>query len=361
MNVLKKANTISLTTFFVVVLIACGNPVEQTVVPFTNTPLPITPSRTPWSSSTPRPPTVTRTPLPTMTIDPAYQSWLSTAISVSGTQKVEIQETKEILENEIAQFIIECDGVTQNAQYGSLSPSKNWIATYCGRHNLLVQNKAGTKKWLLRFEDFLHPNLQSQGTPGRVYSLFWDADESYLYFSTGIGWSGGGDECFSWDVRTGLFRLNLKNGTWVTLVNPSEYFPGDQIEVSPTGRRYVTDTNEILITDIYTGEVIQISAKGVMGFRWSPDGTKLAYSTSSCNEEGLVTSSSVYIWDALTNNSQLIFTVEKEVLRPTFWDDNSTIRFEGEKHITFESFYTLYVFDITINEIIFIGPTSLLP
>lgn len=365
MEILKKRNIIFLMTLLSMIFIACGNSSEQPVVSFIDTPfIPVTASRTPFPTL-PMQPTFTvgptKTPTLTPTLNPTQQTWLSTAIAIAATQKIERQQAREILESEIYQFVIECDGVTQNVQYGSLSPSKNWVSTECGRQNLLVQNREGTKRWLLEFEDFLHPNLRSQGMPGVINSIFWDVDDSYLYFSISIGWSGGGDECFSWDVRTGLFRLNLKNGTWVTLVNPSEYFPGDHIEVSPTGRRYVSDINGILITDVYTGEVTQIKADGIMAFRWSPDGIKLAYSTSNCNEEGFVISSSVFIWDSITNEAQEIFTVEKEVLTPTRWDNNSIIRFEGEKHTTFESFYTLYVFDIANDELIFTGPTSLLP
>ncbi|KXK15013.1 MAG: hypothetical protein UZ14_CFX002000722 [Chloroflexi bacterium OLB14] len=359
---LKKLSIIFLT-ILLIVLVACGDSVENTpkedlkpiTLTFTKTSRPtytFIPSRTPVPSDT---------PTPTMTINPIYMPWLSTAIVVEGTQKVEIRQTREALEKEISQFIIECDGVTQNAQYGSLSPNKGWISTSCGRHDLLVQNKEATKKWLLEFEDFLHPNLQSPGMPGSVHSVFWDEDNSYLYFSTGIGWSGGGTECFSWDVRTGLYRLNLKNGTWVTLVNPSEYFPGDHIAVSPTGRRYVSDINGILITDTYTGEVTQINATGIMAFRWSPDGTKLAYSTSNCNEEGFVIDSSVSVWDAITNEIRIIFATESEVLTPIQWDNNSVLRFESEKYKDLNTIYTLYVFDIIKDEVLFIGPSSLLP
>ncbi len=80
-------------------------------------------------------------------------------------------------------------------------------------------------------------------------------------------------------------------------------FPGDMIRFSSTGRRYAVDINGITITDLQSGEVIQINVSRVMDLIWSPDGTKLAYSISRCNEEGFVIDSSLYIWDALKNES----------------------------------------------------------
>jgi Tol biopolymer transport system component len=93
---------------------------------------------------------------------------------------------------------------------------------------------------------------------------------------------------------------------------------------------------------------------------WSPDGTKLAYSISRCNADGFVVDSSLYIWDALENESRLILKTEKIILSPTSWDDVSMLIILGEEFVDTNTVYTLYEYDITQDELIFIGPFSLL-
>ncbi len=58
----------------------------------------------------------------------------------------------------------------------------------------------------------------------------------------------------------------------------------------------------------------------VEGFSWSPDRTRLAYTAASCGDD-LVKSSSVYVWDAATNQAQELFTADDGLLRPEWLGD----------------------------------------
>lgn len=351
-----KLTNIFFTTFLLILLVACGNFVETTVqeenlitatVPFTDTLL-VTkvPSRTP---------TMTKTL--TSTLNPTQQTWLSTAITIQRTENAVTQQAIEAKSTTIAEFpIINC---SESSFYSEISPDGEWIASSCGykrNQTLILQNKEGIE-WILEFKDFLPPSF-SEGGSGSLHAVFWDTEGKYLYFTTSLGWSGGGDLCFPGYGTNGLFRLNLKTGSWITLINPPEYFPGDEIKFSPTGRRYATNVSGIIITDINTGEVTQIDAFGVIEFNWSPDGTNLAYSVASCNEEGFVVSSSLYIWNALTTQSRLILTTEEILLSPSSWENNSTLRITGEKLIDYNYLYTIYLYDITQETVVFTGTAT---
>ena len=192
--------------------------------------------------------------------------------------------------------------------------------------------------------------------------VFWDAEGEYLYFTASIGWSGGGDLCFPRSGGTlGLFRLDLKTGSWTTLIDRTNRFPGDKIRFSSTGRRYAVDINGITITDLQTGEVVQINTGGVMDLLWSPDGTKLAYSTSDCDKEGFVVDSSLYIWDAVENETRLILKKDKIILTPVSWDDIALLEISGEEFADNNTTYTVYGYNITKDELVFIGPYSIFP
>lgn len=344
-----KIPNIFLTGFLLVLLVACGNSAETTtqeeylitVTPtFTKKPTitsPLLPSRTP----------IIKLLTPTPSSNPTQETWHSTAIALQQTKNAVTEQALQTKSANIADFPdYDCN---QNGFYNQISPNGEWIVFSCGykrEQTLVVLNKEGIK-WVLDFNDFLHPSYSNQGMPGLLAPVFWDSEGTYLYFTTSLGWSGGGDLCFPGYGTNGLFRLNLKTGSWVTLVSPPDYFPGDEIKFAPTGRRYAIDINGIMITDLKTGEVTTIDASGVIGINWSLDGTNLAYSTASCNEEGSVVSSSVYIWSALTNQSRLILTTEEILLSPSSWDDNSTLRIEGQKLIDLNYQYTIYLYDIT--------------
>lgn len=353
MKPLKKFSFIFLIFF----VIACTS--EEYITPadlsLTETPLvTLIPSRTPF-------PTFTAEPLQTLipTLNPTQQIWIATNLAIKATQQVVDENEGENIGKEIDKFPIAC-----NDSYDfDVSPDTKWLATNCGDKTysiLVVQNKEGTR-WVLDFKDFLDASF-SDGVLGGLRTIFWDIEGEYLYFTVTVGWSGGGDYCFpEGGGRLGLFRLNLKNGSVTTLIERNAGFPGNKIRFSSTGRRFAVDINGITITDLQTGNEIQLNVSGVMDLVWSPDGKYLAYSVSSCNEEGFIVDSSLYIWDALKNESQLILNLEKTIVYTTSWDDISRLRIYGEEYITeVNAIYLIYEYDVTQDEMIFIGPYELL-
>ena len=353
-----KLPPIFLSIFLLILLVACGNSAEATL-PVEN-PITVIPTFTPKPNITSTLlPSETPTPIlftPTATLNPTQQIWVSTFTVIKETQRAVDEQTKVRTGKEIDQFPVGCE----DSYDFDVSPDAKWLATSCGDKSysiLVVQNKEGAK-WVLDYKDFLHSSFSSEGVTGGLGVVFWDPAGEYLYFTASVGWSGGGDFCFPKDGGTlGLFRLNLNTGSWTVLI---DRIPG-KFRFSSTGRRYAVDINGIMISDLQTGEVIQISVNGVMNLIWSPDGTKLAYSISRCNEEGLVIDSSLYIWDALENESRLILKTEKIMLTPISWDDIALLEISGEEFVDNNTTYTVYGYDITKDELIFVGPYSIVP
>ena len=166
-------------------------------------------------------PTLIRTPSgtpvptkPTVTMDPNQQTWLATARSIQKATRIASEQTKEALETRIASFPkVDCNDLSRS---DSLSPDGEWVVTSCGgryNHYLIIHNMMGIK-WALEFNDFLPISWREEGMPGGLSTVFWDSEGGYLYFTTHIGWSGGGDECFPGFGTNGLFRLDLKTGYW---------------------------------------------------------------------------------------------------------------------------------------------------
>jgi len=354
------------TTFFLVfityILVACG---WSSTNLGTMTP-PVTVSATInkpiQSTSTPTQITIV-TPRPSHTLSP-NQSWRFTAVAIQSTDNTLRQQTRSAKETQIAQFSVNCDDM--DFYSSNISPNGEWFAASCGYkrdQTLIVQNREGTK-WVLEFKDFL--SLDSpDGIPGSLNPKFGSPDEKFLYFVSTLGYSGGGNECFPRYGRGeyGLFRLSLKTGTWATLIPPTDSFNGYGIEFSPTGQRYATATNSIAITDLNTGEVIKLDVSGVMEINWSPDGTHLAYSVASCSEQFLQ-SSSIYVWDALTDQTQMLLTTDTNgdiLLSPESWSDNTTLRIAGERLVNGRTRYVIYIYDISQENLIFTGTATLSP
>jgi len=362
-NKIYKVRVIFFLGMAVSLLAACAGGFSS-VPEVTASPVTVTTTIDPSEpTSIPTPvPIASTTPTLTATSDPTQQVWYVTAIAVQATQKAVRQQSRNDKETEIAQFPFICDDMEFHSS--DVSPDGKWFAASCGYkrdQTLIVQNKKGTK-WILEFKDFLHPDSFFDGTSpmGALYPKFWSLDGEYLYFTTGLGYSGGGNDCFPrfFTGDYGLFRLNLKTGLWVTLIPPTDSFPGYGIEFSPTGRRYATDINGVIITDLNTGEITKIDVRGIIqGVSWSPDGIHLAYSVASCGEQS-VQSSSVYVWDALTNQTQMLITTDGMLLRPELWGDNSTLRVIGEKVIDLDVLYTTYIYDIAQNNLMFTGTTT---
>jgi len=164
-------------------------------------------------------PTYTYTPRPSSTatsisaVRTAQKIWQNTALAIQSTQAAMDQLTRIAQQTQIAQFPPAC---MDNGLGGQVSPNGLWLATSCGyksNQTMIVQNKQGMR-WILDLRDFVIPSFIENGSvigPGLVVNaLFWSPDGAYLYFSTDIGYSGGGDQCFEGFGSYGLFRLNLK-------------------------------------------------------------------------------------------------------------------------------------------------------
>ncbi len=62
-------------------------------------------------------------------------------------------------------------------------------------------------------------------------------------------------------------------------------------------------------------------------------------------------------------NLRLTLSTEKTLLYPGSWDDISRLKIYGEEYIPDieNTIYILYEYDVTRDELVFIGPYSLLP
>lgn len=349
----------------VVLLVACGG--KPTLTPQTTAVL-LAVTTTPKPSDsipTPYPNTPTSTlasthttsAIPTPTMEATQSTWLATAIAIATSERATSNLAHANEATKAAQFPVACDG--DSFPSGDVSPDGKWLASSCGYKRdqlLVVQNKAGTK-WTLEFKDFLSPE-SSEGMPGTLYPQFWSPDGEFLFFATALGYSGGGNDCFPGFGVYGLFRLSLATGAWTTFIPPTDSFPGYEIKFSPTGRRFAADLDGILIADLQIGEITQIDEPGVMDLSWAPDGVNLAYSVAKCGEEE-VYSSSIYIWNALTTQIQILTATEgRKVLRLESWSDNSTLRVREEKFVNRDGFYTIYVYDIIHKNLVSMGTAT---
>lgn len=358
-------SVLGLAMFF---LAACSE--EPTVVPQASaSPLVAFTTRTPFDET----PTPHRSDVPTTTSTPAYalsatlnptvdatlQTWHETAIALATTQRAESNLARDDKATEIARFPATCDDM--NIYSSSISPDGKWLAASCGYkrdQTLLVQNKEGVT-WILEFKNFLSPD-SPEGMTGALLPEFWSPDGEYLFFATTLGYDGGGNDCFSGYGVYGLFRLSLTTGIWTTFIPPTDSFPGYEIKFSSTGRRFAADLDGILIADLQTGAVTQLDIPGarVMDLSWSPNGVQLAYSVASCGEEFAETSF-VYVWDATTQQAQILTATQgRIILRPESWDDSSTLRIREEKLVGLDAFYAVYVYDTSSKRLVSAGTAT---
>jgi len=297
-----------------------------------------------------------------LTATETQQAWFATAEVAQNIADTATRQAQDAKETKVAQFPSACGDTYPDES--SISPDGNWLAASCGYtsdQTLVIQNKEGIK-WVLDFQNFLTQKVLQNGVPmGLLRPKYWSPDGNYLYFVPVIGADAGGNDCFPrYKGDYGLFRLDLKTGSWVTLIHPTDSLLGYGIEFSPTGRRYVTDIGGITVTDLKTGDETKVYLyDDVEGFIWSPDGTQLAFTVASCEEEkGTVLSSSVYVWDALKNEKRILFTTNEMVLRPQDWINNSTFRISGDKFVDQDMVHTIYVFDAATNNVVFSGTAT---
>lgn len=295
------------------------------------------------STVTPSPALVDSTSTPT--IEPTQQSAHFTAEYQEILTATAWQVKRDTIATKVAQFPpVDCGG--KENLIGSLSPDEKWAFTVCGinPNKISIVHNANGVMWTLETKNFLPPSMiVTEEVSGSLTKEFWDTEGGYFYFSTYLSFDIGGDECFTGYGVNGLFRLNLETGEVATLISPSEYV---EITFSPTGRRYAADLNGVFITDLNTGEIAQLNAENVMDLSWSQDGTKLAFSTTECNSDGFLVSSSMYIWDATTKETYTLLTTDKISLHPDSWLDNNVLRINGEDFTSNKYHLTIYEYDV---------------
>ena len=120
---------------------------------------------------------------------------------------------------------------------------------------------------------------------------------------------------------------------------------------------YAVDVGGITISNLETGEITRINTSGVMKMLWSPDGQYLAFSTAICGEFFAQTST-VYLWDASTTQTQILFTEEESLLILKSWKNNTTLEVKGEKFIDPDWEYTVYEYDVTQDDMLFSGTVT---
>lgn len=287
--------------------------------------------------------TPSQTPKPTKTFTPVPPTIPVTTLNAKAT---------------LAAFTNLCDEFeTDLSRDAQISPDGKWVWISCGydrNQTLIVQNQDGVK-WVFDFIDFIDPS--NKGGMGGFFPLAWSPDHKFFYFSTALGWDGGGNQCFEGYGASGLYRLHLETGTLITLAPQANRFPGNEIRFSPTNDYYAIDKDGVRITNLINGKETQIDVSGVIEMSWSPDGKFLAFSVASCGEI-LVESSSILVWNSSTNQTQVLFSTKEMVLKPQVWIDNSKLRFEGWTQIDNDSVYTIFEYDIAENEMMFSGTAT---
>lgn len=357
-------NTLVILLLLSVLLIACGNQ-PTTKTSFQRTPsktaIPtdfrirnITPiySRTP-THSLKSPKTVTIFP----TSDSTQQTWLATALAIKSTSDAWYQQKEKIKETQISTFSADCDQL--NIYASEISSDGKWFASSCGYNHdqlLSVRNLEGTV-WNFEYKDFVSTDLVD--TLGMVRPEFWSPDGNFLYFTLGVGYSGGGNYCFPKDFGDyGLFRIKLKTGEWSTVIPFDGAFPGDEIEFSPDGRYLAITNHGVLITNMTSGKAIRIMTSDQLErMVWSPNSRYLAYFTASCDDTSVL-SSTVYIWDSLSNEKHVVFKKDGIILKPESWSDNSRLRIIGEEIIELDVLFTIFVHDIDLDKVETIGTAT---
>jgi hypothetical protein len=267
------------------------------IPPATWSPTPTTPAKTPRPASTPTFRKPTKTPDPNIGI--TEQAYERTATQIAG-------------------FPATCDQFYFDDIL--LSPNGTWMAIHCGySHNqtLEVINQEG-KQWIFHIQDFVAPNFIHDGEVGEggLYPEHWTNDAEYLYFTSYIGFDGGGTCVYGFGV-SGLFRLNVNTGAVSAVLKAKSSTQGYEIAFSPGGGKlaYISDTPAIL--DFRTGEktIIDPGAAVAGDLVWSPDGSKLAFATCSPAEDFYtIKKSGIKIYSLETQELKTILEVEKNFL-----------------------------------------------
>jgi dipeptidyl aminopeptidase/acylaminoacyl peptidase len=283
------------------------------------------------STSIPRQTTTPTVNLPTKTPKIDFQTTLT-------EQAFELHATK------IANFHPSCKDIGSN----SISPNGDWLAVSCGyveNQALEIVSKEG-KQWVLKFKDYLPETELAEGsTPmGSLYPILWTNDENYLYFSSYIAVDGGGP-CFYGFGPSGVYRINLTTGSVTTTLQARPAFDGYLIAFSPDGSKIAYSTTHLVVRDLKTGNDFVIkSGDNIIGnLTWSPDGSELAFASCEiASEDFTVKTSSIEIFSLNSHTTKTIMNVEKNFLSIESWSGRPILKIVNEDSHSNKTTYSFY-------------------
>jgi hypothetical protein len=322
-----KKNFVASLFILAVMISSCSIVQKEHLVATKDDVIKVSPTRTP---------TIQKTATPTRTPNPAEATQ---AYILSATQ------------TQMAQYPTNCE----NYMFTSTSPNMEWLALSCDHNSnsrMIVASKSG-KRWEILLSDLLAAEDSEAG--GYVIPSHWNTDYNILYFETYLNWDGGGSQCFRYGDGYGLYRLNLASGTWYSIVPTLNEFPGYVFDFSPTDEYVVLNKNGATLVNLLTNESKIINAYPSFSFEWNSDGSKLAYSVGTCNDETWIAdTSAVFVFDLETGESKKLMSVDDELLWVGEWQDADHIEIYSQKDVSdFYSgvyTYTHYLYDIVEDE-----------
>lgn len=222
----------------------------------------------------------------TSTFTPASLSTSTATPDLTATAK-SLNDSQELTKE--ASFTNPC----QELSHPYISASGKWAVYKCGQLTtqrfVFVNNE--DKKWTINYSDyFAESELDNDyGEFGELNYFYWANDDSGLYFETHIGFDGGGI-CYYGFYSRGLYRLNLSDGTITPVITASKLGSVFYYSFSPDMTKIAYSTDKVILLDLITGKetfVSEVSTKdtSISSVIWSPDGTQFAYTTCEFNEE----------------------------------------------------------------------------
>ena len=270
----------------------------------------------------------------------------------SPTQTLELapwEQMQDAQATQLARFSVNCPASDQgNSWY---SADENWAAVRCYQRpgqGLEVVNLQG-KRFTLKFKNYLFAtDVPDDQIPseGGLTPMHWTGDEHFLYFSTDVGFDGGGT-CFYGVGIQGLYRLDVVTGKVSTVLPFAETLMGYEVAFSPTDRRLAYQgTGDLIVLDLQTGQEIALKrGTGTIGdLRWSPDGSELAYAVCDVKPQGndyVVKNSAINIYSVSQQSTRTLLSALDNQLTVERWDANDILEI-GNQDPTGNTNYTLF-------------------